>query len=102
MGSSKGRRGWLAAVLVVALVVLSGCAGAHEAASGDDLAGFWPGLWHGFITPVSLVISWFSSDVGVYEVDNNGGWYDTGFVLGASVMFGSVLGGGSKAAGSRR
>ncbi|WP_121251091.1 hypothetical protein [Nocardioides ferulae] len=93
---------WLTAVLVVGLLVLSACAGANEAATGDDLAGFWPGLWHGFITPVSLVISWFDSGVGIYEVDNNGGWYDTGFVLGVSFVFGSVLGGGSRATGSRR
>jgi hypothetical protein len=51
---------------------------------------------------VSLIISWFNSSVGIYEVHNNGGWYDTGFVLGASFVFGSVLGGGRGAASAGR
>jgi len=31
--------------------------------------------------------------VGVYEVHNNGGWYDFGFVLGLSMIFGGSGGG---------
>jgi hypothetical protein len=27
--------------------------------------------------------------VNIYEVHNNGNWYDFGFVLGVSVVFGS-------------
>jgi hypothetical protein len=46
-------------------------------------AGFWTGLWQGMICPISLVISWFNSGVTIYEVHNSGGWYNTGFVLGA-------------------
>jgi hypothetical protein len=94
-----------AAVAVALLVVLSACASSNDAAStGAHVAGFWPGLWHGFILPVSLIISWFNSSVGIYEVHNNGGWYDTGFALGASFVFGSVLGGsrGAASAGRRR
>jgi len=54
--------------------------------------GFWYGLWHGSISPVTLVISLFSDNIGMYEVYNNGGWYDFGFLLGA----GGVFGGGIK------
>jgi hypothetical protein len=92
------------AVLAVALlVVLSACASSNDVAStGGDVAGFWPGVWHGFILPVSLIISWFDQGVGIYEVHNNGGWYDAGFVLGASFVFGSVLGGHRASTASRR
>jgi hypothetical protein len=95
----------VAALTVALLLVLSACASSNDvASSAGQGAGFWPGLWHGFILPVSLIISWFDSGVGIYEVHNNGGWYDTGFVLGASFVFGSVLGGsrGAAAAGRRR
>jgi hypothetical protein len=92
-----------AAVAVALLVVLSACASSNDVAStAGHVAGFWPGLWHGFILPVSLIISWFNSSVGIYEVHNNGGWYDTGFVLGASFVFGTVLGGSRGAASAGR
>lgn len=86
-------------VLVAALV--AGCApGVNpevgNAAEGGDVAGFWLGLWHGFIAPVTFVISLFTDDVNLYEIHNSGNWYDFGFVLGAGILFG----GGS--AGARR
>jgi hypothetical protein len=34
-----------------------------------------------------------SSSIAMYAVNNNGGWYDFGFVLGAGILFG----GGSRA-----
>lgn len=97
------RRAAPAALAVALLLVLTACAGGNDVAStGGHAAGFWAGLWHGFILPVSLIISWFDSGVGIYEVHNNGGWYDTGFVLGASFVFGSVLGGSRGAASANR
>ena len=44
------------------------------------------GLWHGFISPVTFVISIFSRNVRLYEVHNNGTWYNFGFVLGAGPL----------------
>jgi hypothetical protein len=81
---------------------LTGCAAgpntaAHTAAADGSLAGFWLGLWHGMIAPITFIISLFSNNVNFYEVHNNGGWYNFGFVLGAGILFG---GGGS--ASSRR
>jgi hypothetical protein len=66
------------------------------AAPDGDVAGFWLGLWHGVIAPVTFVISLFADSVSVYEVHNSGNWYDFGFVFGAGILFG---GGGM---GSRR
>ena len=49
-------------------------------ANGEEkLAGFWQGLWHGITAPVTLVMSLFKEDTGIYEVHNNGGWYNFGF-----------------------
>ena len=44
------------------------------------------GLWHGIIAPVTLVISFFNSDVHMYEVHNAGPEYDIGFLLGVAVV----------------
>ena len=54
----------------------------------NDLYGFWGGLWHGIIAPISFVLSLFMDDVAMYAVNNTGGWYDFGFVLGAGIIFG--------------
>lgn len=54
-----------------------------------DVVGFWMGLWHGIISPITFLISLFSDSVHFYEVHNNGGWYNFGFVLGAGILFGS-------------
>ena len=72
-------------------LALAACApGANDVAGGgQELAGFWVGLWHGIIVPVTFVISLFNDNVNIYEVHNNGNWYDFGFVLGLSVVFGS-------------
>src|SRR4029453_13860199 len=82
-------------------LALAACApGANDVAAtgSQELAGFWLGLWHGIIAPVTFVISLFNDNVKIYEVDNNGNWYNFGFVLGLSV----VLGSGSRASTSRR
>lgn len=60
-----------------------------EECVSDEPYGFWGGLWHGIIAPVGFVISLFDSDVAMYAANNNGGWYDFGFVLGAGILFGS-------------
>jgi len=57
------------------------------------VAGFWKGLWHGFISPVTFIISLFSKNIRIYEVHNNGNWYNFGFVLGAGLFLqGGILG----------
>jgi len=88
-------------LLVGAVVVLAACAaGPNDATGTGEDAGFWLGLWHGFISPVTFVISLFTDDVNIYEVQNNGNWYDFGFMFGVSMAFGGAAGSGS--AGSRR
>jgi uncharacterized spore protein YtfJ len=87
-------------MLILVTLVISGCAaGPNEMADSPDnegeVAGFWQGLWHGVIAPVTFVVSLFSDSVEVFEVHNNGGWYTFGFLLGASIIFGGS-GRGSK------
>ena len=44
------------------------------------------GLWHGIIAPITLVFSFFDSDIRMYEVHNTGSEYDLGFLLGATII----------------
>ena len=67
--------------------------------TGQDPAGFWLGLWQGLISPITFLISLFTSEVNIYEVQNNGNWYDFGFILGVAMAFGGGAGGGSATAG---
>jgi hypothetical protein len=91
----------LRVLAVVLLLALAGCAAGPNAQRGvadaaGHVAGFWLGLWQGIIAPITFVISLFTRHVNVYEVNNNGNWYNLGFVLGAGILF------GGGAAGTRR
>ena len=94
------RRPWVLALLVIFIFTLlaAGCApGANDVERTPDkagkVAGFWLGLWHGLIAPITFVISLFKKVVRLYEVHNNGNWYNLGFVLGAGLFFsGGILG----------
>ena len=78
---------------IVVMLLLSACAaGANPetgvAAADGDVAGFWLGLWHGVIAPITFIISLFSDTVYIYEVHNNGNWYNFGFMFGLSASLG--------------
>jgi hypothetical protein len=59
-------------------------------------AGFWAGLWHGLIAPITFIVSLFTPKVRIYETNNKGRLYDFGFIIGISGSFG---GGGSSTTG---
>lgn len=98
---------WLQLVLLVmgALVLVACMAGPNaylgtENAVGN-VAGFWRGLWHGIIFPLSFLISLFTDNVQVYEIHNNGGWYNFGYLIGLTMCLGGP-GHGSGRAWRRR
>jgi hypothetical protein len=86
------------AVVLAAIMILTSCApGPNDLEKTPGVkgrvAGFWLGLWHGLISPLTFVISIFTKNVRFYEVHNNGGWYNLGFVLGAGLFLsGGILG----------
>lgn len=84
------------ATLVFLLVFLAtSCAEVQhiDACKTGHVYGFLGGLWHGIIAPVSFVGSLFSDHIAVWAVNNNGGWYSFGFLIGV----GGLGFGGSKA-----
>jgi len=82
------RIGLAATIAVLVILVAAGCAAGPNDVSnaGVHVAGFWHGLWHGMIYPITFIISLFTDRVSIYEVHNNGAWYDFGFVLGIGVL----------------
>jgi hypothetical protein len=93
-------------LLVVGLLlvsILAGCAPGPNLSKGTasehhGVVGFWLGLWQGFIAPFVFVASLFRSDLCIYEVHNNGAWYNFGYLFGLACFFG---GGGNRRARQR-
>ena len=76
--------------IAIAIIATSCFAGGNPSEGVVDefgnTAGFLRGLWHGFIAPFTFFVSLFT-DIHFYEVHNNGGWYNFGFVIGAGIIF---------------
>jgi hypothetical protein len=88
--------------LVLLVVSTAWAAGPNTAATADtgSLAGFWLGIWQGLISPITFLISLFNDNINIYEVNNNGNWYNFGFMLGICIVFSGAP--GSRYAQSRR
>jgi len=91
----------LISLAILGILMLAGCAaGVNANVDVPDIdgksAGFWSGLWHGIITPVTFIISLFTDNVNVYEVFNTGNWYDFGFMLGICIIFSGGAGGAAR------
>jgi hypothetical protein len=84
----------IVALLFVCALLVS-CASPNPVAEGLPLpadaipAGFWRGLWHGITAAFAFIGKLFGMNIGVYEVNNTGGWYDFGFLLGVGAFAGS-------------
>jgi hypothetical protein len=86
---------WRAIISVFFVILLvSACAPGGNPLAGEALAdaspaGFFLGVWHGFIIIITFVVSLFSDAVGVYEVHNTGWSYNLGYLLGLMMALGS-------------
>ena len=98
--SSSFRRAAFVVALLGAVILLSSCAAGPNPAvgTGEDSPGFLMGLWHGLIIFFTFIVSLFTDEVSIYEVANDGNWYDFGFFLGLMIS----LGGGGAGARFRR
>ena len=80
--------------VVVCLFLLSGCAETEmieQCVDATEREGFLMGLIQGFIAPIAFIISIFDSDTAIYAVNNNGVWYDLGFLIGIGGFSGGIL-----------
>lgn len=88
---------WLV-ISLLCIMFLIGCAASSNPnkdtprSEEKGPAGFWLGLWHGFITFFAFIVSLFKHSVGIYETHNNGFWYNFGFVIGLIASHGGGAG----------
>ena len=69
-------------MIVLLLTLFAGCFPGGGSYSPDDRAGFFSGVWHGWIAPLSLIIGLFTDGVRVYEPNNTGWWYYIAVIAG--------------------
>lgn len=77
-------------LLLFLVLTLTACVPGNGSNDSSNLAGFFSGVWHGWIAPVSLIISIFKKNVGIYEIYNNGFFYDLGFYAAVISGFGGL------------
>lgn len=93
-GWSRTRRCAVFLAIVGVTAVIAGCAG-QPPPDTSGAPGFFYGLLHGFLILIDFVVGRFS-DVRIYAYPNSGGWYDFGFLLGASMFLGGGGGAGAR------
>jgi hypothetical protein len=72
------------------LFMLSGCLPNSVIDETAKQAGFFWGIWHGWIAPISLIGSLFNSNISIYEANNVGFWYNLGFYVAIASEFGGI------------
>jgi hypothetical protein len=88
----RSKSALLLAILPASLVIitLSGCFPGGGSYSPQEPAGFFSGVWHGWIAPVSLIVGLFKDGTRIYEPFNSGWWYDFGFYIAVIAGFGGI------------
>ncbi len=77
-------------LLMVVTFLITGCVPGDGHNTKDNPAGFFWGVWHGWIAPLSLIIELFDGNIRVYEMYNKGWWYDLGFYMAIISGFGGI------------
>lgn len=85
---SKGLK--LSILIILILVVLTGCMPGDGSYSSQKPASFLSGIWHGWIAPISLIFSIGKNNIRIYESLNTGFWYDFGFYMAIISGFGGL------------
>ena len=62
----------------------------NRPAGTGAVAGILLGLWHGIISPITLILSFLNHNVQMYEVHNDGAPYNLGFFLGIALLVGGL------------
>ena len=77
-------------ILILAIIILTGCVPGDKTSTLENPAGFFWGVWHGWLAPISLIVGFFNRDIRIYEVFNKGWTYDLGYYIAVISGFGSV------------
>jgi hypothetical protein len=77
-------------LIITLFLILNSCAPGSGASTLENPAGFFTGVWHGWIAPVSLIWGIFNKSIRVYEPINTGWFYDFGFYIAIIGGFGGI------------
>jgi hypothetical protein len=80
----------LSSTIVLLLFALTGCLPGDGTYTVSNTAGFFWGVWHGWVAPISLIVGFFDKNIRVYESINSGWWYDFGFYIAIISGFGGI------------
>ncbi|MDD3058666.1 MAG: hypothetical protein PHY87_03560 [Sphaerochaeta sp.] len=83
------KRTRLVVLVVLTLLLCSSCL-ATAVPEGAKPAGFFLGIWHGWIAPIALIARLFNPIYRIYETNNTGWWYEFGFYIALVGGFGSI------------
>ncbi len=75
---------------ILIIVSLTTCMPNPSEAAGRGPAGFFKGVWHGWVAPLSLIVGFFNDSTRIYEPNNTGWWYDFGFYMAVISGFGGL------------
>lgn len=81
-------------LMIIAIILLAGlvtsCIPGDGKNTPEEPAGFFWGIWHGWVAPISLIVSIFKPGISIYEANNSGFWYDLGFYMAIISGFGGL------------
>jgi hypothetical protein len=74
------------ALVAVAIYIIVYHVGMPTRDLSGPQANFWLGLWQGLIVFLSFIASWFDNNIVLYQVHNNGFWYNLGYIIGLIII----------------
>ena len=85
---------FIIAGLIILAVCLNGCVPGDGSYNSGNQAGFFWGLWHGFIVWITFFMGLFTGGAyTIYESANTGWTYNLGFLIGLGSSLGGSVGG---------
>ncbi|HEY5561664.1 MAG TPA: hypothetical protein VIK72_07905 [Clostridiaceae bacterium] len=80
----------LGIMMILGLLTLTGCVPGDGTYTPTSPAGFFWGIWHGWMAPISLILGLSRKNIRIYEVINTGWLYDLGFYIAVISGFGGL------------
>lgn len=80
----------LTILIILVMIVFTSCMPNPSHNDGSSPSGFFKGVWHGWIAPISLIVGFFNDSTRVYDPNNTGWWYDFGFYMAVISGFGGL------------
>ena len=87
---NKFKRIRLTILVIFLLFILAGCVPGDGSYTSNKPANFLSGIWHGWIAPLSLILSIGKGSIRMYEPMNTGFGYDFGFYMAIISGFGGL------------